>query len=213
MALHIYRNAKGERVPGVTTVISGNLGWNKQALMYWANQQGLDGKHHREVSQTAADIGTIAHAMVEADLKGKEWRDLVDLQGVTAVMIGKAEKAYSAWQEWKSLVNFQLLKSEESLVSEKYNYGGTIDVAMIKNSVCITDLKTSKAVYPDHKIQLAAYGKLWNANFPRKKVQSYYLLQLGKEDGSFAYHNWPELNNAWKAFLSLKRLHNLKKTV
>lgn len=213
MPAHIYINAKGERVPGVTTIISGNLGWNKQALMYWAWNEGVNGRHYRETSQTAADIGTIAHAMVEADLKGKDWQKLVDMRGVTDEMISKAEKAFHAWLNWKELVNFELLESEISLVHPYHDYGGTIDVAMIKNSVCITDLKTSKAVYPDHKIQLAAYGKLWNANFPRKKVQSYYLLQLGKEDGSFAYHNWPELNNAWKAFLSLKRLHNLKKTV
>jgi len=29
-----YKNAKGERVSGTTTIISQNLGWNKQALMY-----------------------------------------------------------------------------------------------------------------------------------------------------------------------------------
>lgn len=212
MALHIYRNAKGERVPGVTTVINGNLGWNKQALMYWANQQGLDGKHHREVSQTAADIGTIAHAMVEADLKGKEWRDLVDLQGVTAVMIGKAEKACSAWQEWKSLVNFQLLKSEESLVSEKHNYGGTIDVAVIKKATSIVDLKTSNNIYPDHRIQIAAYGQLWNENYPNNPVKSYYILQLGK-DGSFAYYYYPDLTPAWAVFQNLLAIHKLKKEV
>jgi hypothetical protein len=28
-----YTNAKGERLSGVTTIISANLGWNKQQLM------------------------------------------------------------------------------------------------------------------------------------------------------------------------------------
>jgi len=96
MPAHIYINAKGERVPGVTTIISGNLGWNKQALMYWAWNEGVNGRHYRETSQTAADIGTIAHAMVEADLKGKDWQKLVDMRGVTDEMISKAEKAFHA---------------------------------------------------------------------------------------------------------------------
>lgn len=212
MPAHIYKNSKGERIPGVTTIISGNLGWNKQALMAWANAQGLEGRHHRDVSQIAADIGTIAHAMVEGDLKGKPWQELINIQGITDEMIEKAENAFLSWLEWKELVNFELLKSEESLVSEVYGFGGTVDIAAIKNAVSIVDIKTSNDVYADHRIQIAAYGKLWNENYPDKPVQAYYLLRLGK-DGSFAYHYWPELENAWEAFKCLLTLHNLKKVV
>lgn len=213
MAARIYKNSQGLRVPGVTTVISGNLGWNKQALMHWANQQGLDGKNHRDVSQAAADIGTIAHAMVEADLKGTRWQEIVTgLENVSSEQIGKAENAFTAWLEWKELVNFELLQSEQSLVSDKYNYGGTIDVAVVKKTTSIVDLKTSNDVYADHRIQIAAYGRLWDENFPDQPIQAYYLLRLGK-DGSFAYHYWPELDNAWEAFRSLLSLHTLKKVV
>jgi len=99
MPANIYKTADGKRVPGVTTVIGGNLGWNKQALMYWANQVGLDGRNHREVSEEAADTGTIAHAMVEAELKGLDWKELVDIKGVTDEQLGRAENAYLAWME------------------------------------------------------------------------------------------------------------------
>jgi hypothetical protein len=46
-----YLSASGKRLPGVTTVISKNLGWNKQALINWANQCGLSGKRHRAYPQ------------------------------------------------------------------------------------------------------------------------------------------------------------------
>lgn len=212
MPAHIYRNSAGKRVPGVTTVISGNLGWNKQALMAWANAQGLEGRHHRDVSQAAADIGTIAHAMVEGHLKGKAWQEIVGHATVPPESMEKAENAFNAFIEWKELVNFELLNSEISLVSEQYNFGGTIDVAAIQNKISIVDLKTSNDIYADHRIQIAAYGKLWNENFPDKQVQAYYILRLGK-DGSFAYYYWPELDQAWEAFKCLLILHNLKKAV
>jgi hypothetical protein len=45
MPLYIYKTKDGLRVPGVTTVIGGNLGWNKQALMYWAWNEGIEGRN------------------------------------------------------------------------------------------------------------------------------------------------------------------------
>jgi len=213
MPANIYKTADGKRVPGVTTVIGGNLGWNKQALMYWANQVGLDGRNHREVSEEAADTGTIAHAMVEAELKGLDWKELVDIKGVTKEQLERAENAYLAWLEWAETVNFELLYSEHLLVSEKYRYGGQIDVAMVKRTTSIVDLKTSNGVYPDHMIQLAAYGQLWNENHPDNPVQAYYLLRLSKEDGGFAYHYWPSLPEPWEAFKLLLGLNDLKKKI
>ena len=205
----IYKNKNGKRLSGVTTVIGGNLGWNKEALLWWANQMGLDGKNHRDVAEKEADIGTIAHAMIEADLKGKEF----DTSKYDKDMIDKAETSYLAWLEWKELVSFKVLESEKSLISEKYQFGGTIDIAAIKKITAIVDLKTSKAVYADHKIQVAAYGRLWNENYPDNPIQAYYILQLGKEDGSFHYHYWPNLEKAWEAFEALLILHKLKKEV
>ena len=205
----LYRNKEGKRLSGVTTIIGGNLGWNKEALLWWANQMGLDGKNHRDVAKEAADIGTIAHAMIEADLKGKEF----DMSKYEKEMVDKAETSYLAWLEWKDLVSFKVLESEKSLISEKYQFGGTIDIAAIKKITAIVDLKTSKGVYPDHKIQVAAYGRLWNENYPDNPIQAYYILQLGKEDGSFHYHYWPNLEKAWEAFEALLVLHRLKKEV
>ena len=198
----------GKRVSGVTTIISGNLGWNRQQLMYWAWEQGKDGKDYRKTSEAAASAGTIAHAMIEAELKG------VLFQGSFPEEVqSKADTAYLAWLEWKSLVDFKLLGSELSLVSRKYRFGGTIDIAAIKNRTCILDLKTSSGVYADHLIQISAYGQLYNENNPDQQVEGYYLLRLGKEDGSFHYHYWPALPEAWEAFLCLLKLHQLKKKI
>lgn len=207
MALHRYQNAKGSRVPGVTTVIGQNLGWGKEALMWWANQMGLEGKSHREVAEKAADAGTLAHAMVEAELKGRPAPITAD---IPQDVVEKAETAYLAWLEWARGMEFKLLQSEVSLVSELHQFGGTIDIAAIQNVPCILDIKTSNGIYPEHKIQIAAYGRLYSENYPTEKIGAYYILRLDKTSGGFGYQYWPELNDAWEAFTCLLRLHQLK---
>jgi hypothetical protein len=91
MPTQIYKNAKGEIIPGNTTVISQNLGWSKGGLMYWAWQQGRDGKDFRQARDEAADAGTLAHEMIERDIK-----DLAppDTSKYLPEIVGKAESAF-----------------------------------------------------------------------------------------------------------------------
>jgi hypothetical protein len=127
--------------------------------------------------------------------------------------LDKAETSFLAYLEFKDVVGLSPIATELPLVSEEWKYGGTIDVAIIKKYPAILDLKTSNGVYADHLIQVAAYGKLWDENNPEMPIQAYYILQLGKEDGSFHYHYWPELNDEFEAFKCLLTLHRLKKTI
>jgi len=202
-----YKLKDGTRVSGVTTII-GNLGWSSRALMHWAWNEGKEGRDYKATSKEACDAGTIAHAMIEADLKEIKYTP----PEINKEILEKAETAYLAWLEWKTLVNFELLGSEMPLVSEVYGFGGTIDAAIIQNKTAILDLKTSGATYPDHLVQIAAYGKLYEECY-NKPVEAYYLLRLGKEDGSFHYSYWPELNDAWTVFLNCLTLHKLQKTL
>lgn len=205
-----YRNKEGTRLPSVTTIISQNLGWNKRALMHWAWNEGMETRDYRETSGRAADVGTIAHHLVECDLKELPF----DPSPWPETLVAKAEPAFNAWQEWRALVDFKTIASEISLVSEEHQFGGTIDVAAIKNKHCILDLKTSNGVYADHLVQISAYGRLWNENYPGDpKIEGFYLLRLGKHDGSFHYHYWPQLDDAWEVFQHLLRLHHFQKQI
>ncbi len=211
MPANIYKNKDGKRVPGVTTVI-GNLGWSKGGLMHWAWQQGIDGLDFRDTRDKAADIGTVAHAMVEAHLKDSDWRQLVDTRNVDGPMMEQADAAYRAFNEWAEGAKFRLLKSEHLLVSEDHQFGGQIDIAGIQGRRAIIDLKTSNAVYEDHKIQIAAYSELWNENYPEEPIEAHYILQIGK-DGGFTYYSLPDsvIAAGWEAFKHLRALHGLRK--
>jgi len=210
MPTQIYRTANGERVPGVTTVIS-NLGWNKQALMYWANQQGLEGKSHRETVQKAADAGTLAHAYIEADLQGQDF----PAGDYDQEIIDKAEQAFLNYVDWKNVVGFAPVGTEIPLVSESLGYGGCLDcVCLINGKHSLWDWKTSNGVYSEYLIQVAAYKALWEENNPDKPLSGgIYLLRIDKESAAWAMHFWQSADPAYEAFKHLLAIHKLQKTI
>lgn len=203
-----YKNKAGERLSGVTTIISGSLGWNKQALMYWSWDQGRNGKDFRDTKQAAADAGTIAHLRIEADIKGVE----AVIPAAPDDIQEKALNCYLNFQRWKETVHFKPLKSELTLVSEANQYGGTIDcIAEIQGRPCLFDWKTSNGVHEDYLIQLAAYQRVYEENFPTEKLNGAYLLRIAKEDASWTFHYWENLDFAWEVFKNLLAIHNAKK--
>ncbi len=217
MPANIYKNAAGKRVPGTTTIIGGNLGWSKNGLIHWAWDQGINGLDYRQTRDRAADTGTIAHAMVEHELRGEkfDWPGLAWKLGAADYdQVKQAENAYAEFVNWMEAVRFQLKQAEHLLVSERYQFGGQIDIAAVQGKRAIIDIKTSNAIYEDHKIQIAAYSNLWDENYPDEPIEAWYILQLGK-DGGFAYYSLPEKTIAagWRAFVLLRELHDLKKTL
>jgi len=203
-----YRNSKGKRIPGVTTVISQNLGWNKQALMYWAWNEGMENRNFRDTSQRAADAGTIAHEMIEYDIQGKKF----DGSKYDKELVDKAETCYLNFLDWKDSVQFEPFKTEIHLVSEKWQFGATPDCpAFIKGKLSLFDWKTGGGVYQDMLVQLAAYEVAWNENYPDNKLNGFYLLRIGKEDASWHWHHWDILPEAWECFKHLLELHKLQK--
>lgn len=204
-----YRLADGTKVPGVTTVLSG-IGWNKNQLLWWAWSEGQAGRDFRDTSGKAADIGTCAHLMVECDVLGTD----ADLSSFTTDTVEKARPAFAAWRQWALGANCTIVATEASLVSEQYRYGGTLDaIASIGGQLQVLDFKTSKAVYPDHLIQLAAYQRLWNETHPAEQLApGAMLLRIGK-DGAFASHGFTQaqLDRGWEAFLHARGLYDLKK--
>jgi hypothetical protein len=65
----IYRDHRGNRLPSVTTII----GRFKESggLLYWANQQGLEGKTLDQARAEVTTPGTLAHKAVEDHINGR----------------------------------------------------------------------------------------------------------------------------------------------
>jgi hypothetical protein len=198
-----YFLADGARVPSVTQVISRFK--DAGALIHWAWKCGRDGHDYRVVRDKAADAGTMAHAAIEAHIRGREFVFDGDIE-----TCDRARCAFGAFLEWAEQTQLRITHTELALVSERYGFGGTMDAIVLRNGRAVGDWKASNACYPEYLIQIAAYGQLWNENFPDEPITAgYHLLRFDKRFGDFHSHWWKELDRAWIAFRHLRALWDI----
>jgi len=203
----------GVKVPGVTSILSRFK--DSGGLIFWAWQQGADGKDFRETKGKAADAGTLAHDLVEADLYGAE----VDLSAYDLETVARAQGAFAAYKEWKSQTHLEVVETETPLTSKVHMFGGTPDAMAVKGSLSLLDWKTSNSVYADYLLQLAAYQILWEENHPDRPITGgFHLLRFSKQEDpsdpvAFSHHYWSQLDVAKEQFLHLLEAYKLDKRI
>lgn len=211
----IYKNKAGKRLPSVTTIIGGNLGWNKYVLMNWVKKMMREGKDPDKIRDAAADVGTLAHALIEEYItETSPHLEVVPVERdlFSPAHMKLAKNAFNAFLDWAENWEIDFLseevRSEQTLVSEWYQYGGTIDfVAPMRGELVLIDFKSSNGLYLDHQIQLAAYKNLeQEAN---ERTLPTHLLQLGKDKPEFHHHPFEDLSKEWKVFKHLREIHAL----
>jgi len=210
MARIEYVNKEGKSIPGVTTIIDHNLGWSKNALMAWGWKMGKAGLNLNDVSKKATDIGSCAHLMISAHLKDQDVHEAVkDWPKETQE---KAETCFLMYLEWEEQHKVMPMLVEQSLVSEIYQYGGTPDlVAWVDDKVSVVDFKSSNDIYPEYRIQVAAYEQLCKEN--TFKVNAKHLLRIGKDKPEFEHVYMLDLSLEFEAFKLLRKLHELKEKI
>jgi hypothetical protein len=200
-----YFNKDGKAVPGTTTII----GRFKESggLIYWAWKQGKEGNDIRDIKEAACTAGTLCHDAVEHYIHGKKYKWTGDKE-----IVKKAKKSYSAFLEWAKQSQLQVTHTEVSLVSEKYQFGGTLDAMFIQGKRSLGDWKTSNHLVVDNLCQLGAYGILWEENYPDDPITGgYHLVRFTKEHGDFSHNWWGELETAKKMFIRLRDAYDYDK--
>ena len=200
-----YYLADGKtRVPSVTTILSRFK--DAGGLIHWAWQLGKDGKDYRVERDAAASAGTMAHEAVE------NWLHQQPIVFEDSEIGGKAKIAFGAFLEWANQTQLKVTHTEIPLVSEKHKFGGTFDAILVKGRRAMGDWKSSNALYPEYLCQIAAYGKLWEENYPQEPIDGGFILcRFDKTYGDFTQKWWAELDAAWQAFLHLRALYDLDK--
>ena len=206
-----YRNAQGERVPGVTTII----GRFKEsgALLHWAFKQGKSGaKTLYEKRDEAAAAGTIAHDMVFQRLNKLP---VTTPEGTDDKVATQAKQAFDAYLSWESMTKLEIVEQEMPMVSEKYQFGGTPDaIAKVNGKLSLADWKTSNGVYQDYLIQLAAYDILIAECRPDLKLEGgFHLCRFAKSYGDFSHHYWPKLDEAKRMFILLREAYDIDRVL
>jgi hypothetical protein len=205
-----YKNAAGEKIPGTTTVI----GRFKESggLLQWAFKQGQSGAVTLyEERDKAAEAGTIAHDMIECAILKRDRPAFT----CAAELLTKAENAYQQFVEWREQTRIEIIATETAYVSERHQFGGTIDAIGrdAKGRIVLVDWKTSNAVYQDYLIQLAAYALLLEECKPEWKPEAFHLLRVSKESADFAHHFFGELEQAKRAFVLMRELYDIDKVL
>jgi hypothetical protein len=176
---HFTYKINGKRVPSVTTVISGNLGWNTRILMAWQAKLFRAGKDPENVSKDACDVGTLVHEMIEHHIYGQ---DEFDFGEATLDQIGIAGRGLQSYIEWEKANNVEYLESELRMCSTDMIVGGTADaIAMVNGKVTLIDFKTSNRVYGEHLIQLGAYRSMIHET-TNYVIEDVMLVRIDKGD-------------------------------
>jgi hypothetical protein len=211
-----YYTQKGERVPGVTTI----LGRFKDsgALIHWANQiaytpyREVRAMIERILKQGALDPGTVKDCK-ELLSKPEDFCDYrimrdtaagigtvvhsrVDnhIRGATADVLTlspeemeSSQTGFNAFLEWAGSTQFELAEAEMQIVSEVYRYGGTPDVIMVRGQRTVGDWKTGD-LYPEQILpQLAAYENLLVEQDKITGGIGGHAMSINKKTGGFVH--------------------------
>jgi hypothetical protein len=204
-----YFLSDGTQVPGGSTICK--IGDDPAALIHWAWNLGKEGKDYRKERDKAADIGTIAHFMIECMLNNQ----VADLSDYTQEECEKALVCYGKFLDWWEDQDLEVVATEIQLVHNAVRYGGTIDlIAKRKNGEhLLLDFKTSKKISDGYWRQCAGYAQLWNSNnldavfhenagghYP-KWITNHAIVRIGKQDENDFEVVWREdLSNEWNVF-------------
>ena len=204
-----YINEEGKRVPSVTTIISQHLGWNKNALLAWTKRMMLGGQDSDKVLSEASDIGTLLHLLIEGHQQGFD----VDTKDYSYNQEKAAMKAFAGYLQWYEKRKFKSLRNELVLVNEEMQVGGTIDsIGKMGDDLVVVDWKTSKYLYAENKLQLAAYTYMFEQAQPKANVAYGLVMRFGKDDGKFHQHviKREKLETGIEIFKALVKISQLK---
>lgn len=199
-----YKTSEGKIVPGATT-ITGLL--NKPFLVTWANRLGLEGIDSSTYTDEAAKVGTLAHALIQADLQD----DTIDRNLYSPQQMDLAENAVLSFFEWKSHHQIKVIFCEKQMVSDTMLYGGTVDCyCKLDGKPTLLDFKTGKAIYEEYFVQLAAYAELLRENgYPVEQVR---ILRVGRDETEgFEERSVADTRKWFEIFKKLLDIYYIKK--
>mgnify|MGYP001035355349 FL=1 len=201
----VYKNKEGKRIVSSTGAL--NI-LAKPALIYWAWDLGMSGVDYRKYTDDKGQIGTLTHDMILSHHKKCPY----DTSDYTQKQINTAETCFLKYLEWEGrLESIEPIMLERSLVSEKYQYGGTFDFyGLVEGVYTLMDYKTSKAIYPDNFLQLASYRNLLIEN--GHSVERAMIVRVGRDETEgFETKEMYDLDLEFQTFIRIVELHYMLK--
>lgn len=226
---HCYRMNKAT-VPGVTTVIKA---MDAPALDAWKVRVQVEGTaraahnnppafgepeeayiarlvaiakeefEHERIATQAADIGGQVHALIEHAIKTDLGQKLPAPEATDEALF-----TFAGWRDWAKAVGLKPLMAEGRIHHAAMGYCGTFDLlAMVEGHAGIIDWKPQARVYPERRLQSAAYREALHAmGWP---ALNGYIVAMPRDGGEIEMvpleKDISETFGAFKACLSLYR--------
>lgn len=201
----------GRPFVGVTTVIGSVI--RKPGLEKWIGELG--NREAERVRTKAASHGTLVHALAA-----------LVVEDVPSIPMGEedapAQAQLDAFTEWYERFVGEVYAVELIVANPTYQYAGALDflVRMKGDSVpTVVDVKSGKAVYPEHRYQTAAYRKpvlplLADYGFNRTRCRRGVLHIPQDASGPARFHEHTRHEADFQGFLSCLYLyHDLKRGI
>lgn len=144
---------------------------------------------YRDVKQEAADIGSLVHRVLEQALLGKFDASMLPLKAdallapnLTPEMVDQANDAIKAGLRFFKKHDIEVIATEQPRWSPTWGYIGTGDlIAKVDGSRDGLDFKSSKKIYPENHLQLAAYQMAWEEEHPDQPLERRHVVRVGKD--------------------------------
>jgi hypothetical protein len=214
-----YYTIDGKKFPSVTSIL--NV-LNKPQLVNWAvrltrdyikqelfafrhadsltdldlgNLLAKSAAEHDRVRNAAADHGIVVHSSIASYI------------GNTS-NVAQNDPVIIAFRKWQESSQFVPIASERLVFSHEHGFAGTADlIGTLNGRLALLDIKTGRGVYPEYKLQLAAYAFAWgemSGHFPEVCMNLHV-----KSDFTITEANCftaTELFPLFQTFLAAKRL-------
>lgn len=172
----------------------------------------------RKAKDDAANIGSLAHRVLEQELlfrAGLGKKPVLPLvhnsllaPNLTEEMIEKANNSVKAGYEFFDTRHIEVVAAEAVRWSPTHAYLGTADLfAKVDGELAVIDFKTGLRLYPTVWLQLAAYLKAYEEEFPEQKVIRRIGVNIGR-DGVLDVQERDNttLESDFAAFLALNQI-------
>jgi hypothetical protein len=159
---------------------------------------------HRKKASDAASIGTNVHHYAECFFKKLP---------LPILQTDEAKRGADAFHKWAEATNVEVLAVERRIYSKEFGYAGTVDlVARINGILSVADYKTSSGIYPEMRLQTAAYQ---HALQEEKKMEfgPRWIIRFDKKTGEFEDKAFPDFESDFSGFKGALLLHRSLKAM
>ncbi len=180
-----YKLKDGSIVPGGSTI--SRVGEDQSHLIAWAWNLGMEHQDYKKVTDHAANIGSVAHFLIECWLKGDE----PNLEEYSKLAIDAGHLIFEKFKTSWTKEGLTYVASELELVSETYRYGGTLDIVARDRDkeLVLVDEKSSPSIYGSFYRQLSGYEHLWNEN-NEEPIKRRVIFRHGKDNPKDTEIRW-----------------------